>query len=161
MADDRTAATFRLERFYTGTVHGWGHLIDHRGRREHAMTATLRGEWDGTALTLDQRFVPDGAPMERRVWLIRPVDGGYVGTAPSIAGIANGTWVGHTLRWIYDMDAAAGAETWRVSCEEELTPQTDNVAVSRVRIVKFGLLIAEMQLILSRSKPLDAPEPEC
>ncbi|MGE0723987.1 MAG: DUF3833 family protein [Alphaproteobacteria bacterium] len=158
MTDPHATNKFKLEIFYSGMVHGWGHLIDHRGGRERAMTATVRGRWDGTALTLDQRYEPDGAPAERRIWLIRPDGDGYVGTAPSVVGTAAGRWEAGSLRWTYDMDVPAGSETWRVSCAEELTPQTDTVATSRIRIQKFGLLIAEMQLILSRARPID-PDP--
>jgi hypothetical protein len=63
------------------------------------------------------------------------------------------------VRWTYDMDVPAGTDTWRVACEEELSPQTDNVAACRIRIAKFGLLIAEMHLILSRASPLPGGAP--
>ncbi|MGE0718649.1 MAG: DUF3833 family protein [Alphaproteobacteria bacterium] len=149
---------FRLETFYAGLVHGWGHMIDHRGGGEQALSATLRGEWDGTVLTLDQRYEPDGGEAERRVWLIRPTETGYTGTASAVAGTAEARWDGETLRWAYRMDIAAGERSWRVECEEELTRQTANVALSHLRISKFGLLIAEIRLILSRARPIaDAP----
>ena len=77
-----------------------------------------------------------------------------------MVGAAEATRTAEGWRWAYDMDVPAGAETWRVACEEELATQTDNVAACRIRIAKFGLLIVEMQLILSRARPLavsDAP----
>ncbi|MCC7271206.1 MAG: DUF3833 family protein [Alphaproteobacteria bacterium] len=144
---------FRLETFYAGVLHGWGHMVDHRRGGERAMTATLRGDWDGAVLTLDQTWEPDGAPAERRIWRIRPTADGYTGTAPSVVGAATARWDGDTLRWSYQADITVAARTWRLTCEEELALQTDNVAVSQLRISKFGLLIAEVRLIVSRAKP--------
>lgn len=143
-----------MENFYAGLLHGWGHLVDHRGGGERRMTATLRGQWDGDVLTLDQTWEPEGAAAERRVWRIRPSPSGYSGTAADVVGTAEGRWKDGALRWTYLTDVAVGERTWRLSCEEELRPQTANVATVEVRIGKFGLLIAEIHMILSRSKPV-------
>ncbi len=146
---------FRMEVFYAGLLHGWGHLVDHRGGGERSMTATLHGEWDGELLTLDQSWMPEGAAAERRIWRIRPTAAGcYSGTAADVVGTADGRWADGALRWSYLTDVAVGEHAWRLSCEEELRPQTANVATVQVRISKFGLLIAEIHMILSRSKPV-------
>jgi len=143
----------RLEHFYDGLLHGWGHLVDHRGGGERRMTATFRGDWDGTVLTLDQSWEPEGSPPERRLWRIRPAGTGYVGTAADIVGQAEAKWEDGVLRWNYLADVAVGGQAWRLACEEAWQPQTANVATVEVRVTKFGLLIAEIHMILSREKP--------
>ena len=90
---------FRLESFYAGLLHGWGHLVDHRGGGERRMTARMHGEWSGGVLTLDQAWEPEGAPAERRVWRIRPAPGGYSGTAADVVGTAEARWQDGALRW--------------------------------------------------------------
>lgn len=148
---------FRMELFYQGLVHGWGHLVDRRGGSERPMTATLRGRWDGAVLTLDQEWRAAGAPAERRSWRIRPTADGYRGTAADIVGTAEGrrTTAGG-LRWTYLADIPVAGQAWRVACEEELVPQTANVATVAIRIAKFGLTIAEIDMVLSRAAPLSA-----
>lgn len=146
---------FRMETFYSGLLHGWGHLVDRRGGGERRMTATLDGRWDGEVLTLDQDWRTEGAPPERRLWRIRPTTHGYAGTAADIVGTAEARRTAEGgLRWTYQTDVAVGDQSWRLACEEELLPQTPNVATVTIRIGKFGLAIAEIHMILSRATPI-------
>lgn len=118
------------------------------------MTAVLRGDWDGQVLTLDQTWTAEGSPPERRLWRIRPTTNGYSGTAADIVGTAEATWVDGGLRWSYQTDVPVGETVWRLACEEELQPQTANVATVQVKIGKFGLAIAEIHMIVSRAAPV-------
>lgn len=145
---------FRMESFYSGLLYGWGHAVDRRSGRERGLTATLRGRWDGAVLTLDQDWRMDGAAPERRMWRIRPTAEGYSGIGSDVVGTAEARRTdGGGLLWRYLVDVPVGPRSWRLACEEELVPQTPNVATVAIRIAKFGLAIAEIDLILSRAAP--------
>lgn len=143
----------RIEEYFAGQTKAWGIFEDRFGGLRRQFVVNIQGEWNGTELILDEKFVYSDGEKDRRVWTIRKVDEhNYEGKAADVIGVAKGEAYGNALNWRYDMDLKVGKGTLRVHFNDWMFLQEDGVLVNRARVTKFGIEIGEVTLFFQKSK---------
>lgn len=141
----------RIERYFVGKTNAWGIFEDRFGTLRRQFTVEIEGKFHDGVLTLDENFLYSDGETERRVWTIRPGEGGsYEGKADGVVGIARGQAAGNALNWRYDFDLKVGDGTWRVAFNDWLYLQPGNVVINRAKVTRFGIEIGEITLFFSK-----------
>ncbi len=82
-----TEPKFVLEQYFEGKTKAWGIFEDRFGNLRREFVVDIDGTWDGTTLTLDERFDYADGEKDRRIWTIEKAeDGRYVGRADDVIG---------------------------------------------------------------------------
>ncbi len=98
-------------------------------------------------LILDEDFLYDDGETDKRVWVITNQgiqdDGSirYEGEATDVIGVASGQIAGNALNWVYDIDLEIGDSRLRVTFDDWIYQQDENVAINRAYVSKFGINI--------------------
>ena len=140
-----------LERYFDGTLDGWGMFQDRSGKVLRRFTVVIRASWAGDTGTLDEDFVWSDGERQKRVWTLRRLgDGRYSGTAGDVVGTASGEVSGNALRWRYTMAIPVDGETYHFQFDDWMFLIDDRVMLNRAVMSKFGLRVGEVTLSLSR-----------
>jgi Protein of unknown function (DUF3833) len=140
-----------LEDYFLGKTTAWGVVQDRNGTLTRQFKVDIDGKWDGSVLTLDERFdYADGA-KEQRIWSIRKTGpNSYEGTAGDVRGVARGLIQGNQLSWVYDVDLKIGDRTVLVTFDDRMWLQPDGVMINRAKIKKFGIVFGEATIVFQR-----------
>lgn len=137
-----------LEEYFSGTTRAWGLFEDRFGDVRRQFVVDIHGEWDGTTLTLDERFTYADGEVGRRVWRITKLaDNRYEGRADDVIGTATGIASGNALNWRYTMDLRSGDRTWKVDFNDWMFLQADGVTLNRARVTKWGIRVGDVTLV--------------
>lgn len=148
--DGRTPR-FVLEDYFSGETRAWGIVRDRFGNIRRQFTVEMTGEWDGSALTLDEYFVYDDGETDRRTWTVRKLDEHtYQGRAADVIGVASGKSYGNALNWSYTLALPIGGRTWHVDFDDWMLLQPDGVLINRADMSKFGIRLGEIVLFFSK-----------
>jgi Protein of unknown function (DUF3833) len=144
--------TFVLEDYFAGKTIAYGTFQDRNGKLIRQFKVDITGTWNGSTLTLDEKFdYADGA-KEQRVWTIKKISPGqYEGTAGDVRGVALGTVSGNQLAWVYDVDLKVGSRTVLVTFDDRMWLQPDGVLINRAKVKKFGIVFGEATIVFQRS----------
>ncbi len=151
-----TAPAFRPEAYFAGQTRAWGFFQDRFGTIRREFTVDITGTVDGDTLVLDEDFTYADGERATRVWTIRHIgDGVYEGTAADVVGTARGRAVGRAMNWVYEFDLPRGDSTLRVTMDDWMFLQDDEVMLNRTTVRKFGIKLGEV-VIFFRKLPKEA-----
>ncbi|MTJ80005.1 MAG: DUF3833 domain-containing protein [Telmatospirillum sp.] len=143
---------FVLEDYFAGRTKAWGLFQDRFGNVKRQFTVDISGDWNGERLVLNEHFLYSDGETDQRVWTIRKrPDGRYEGTAKDVIGAADGESAGNALNWGYVMDLKVGDGTLRVSFDDWMFLQPDDVVINRAKVKKWGIEIGEVTLFFKKS----------
>jgi hypothetical protein len=138
--------------YFSGTIQAWGLFEDRFGRVRRQFHVEIEGEIDKGALVLVENFLYDDGEQDQRVWRIdRDGPGSYIGRAADVVGYARGSEEGNKLNWRYDMDLRIGEKTLRVSFNDWMYLQTEDVLINRAKVRKFGLEVGSVSLFFKKN----------
>ncbi len=146
-----TGPEFVPEEYFVGHTKAWGFFQDRFGTVRREFVVDIQGYMDGDVLVLDEDFVYADGEIDNRVWRIRDLgDGRYEGEADDIIGKAIGERRGKALRWGYDFDLEVGERTWRVTFDDWMLLQDENVMINRTTVSKWGFTLGEVYIFFQR-----------
>lgn len=155
-----TSPEFRPEEFFLGRTTAWGFFQDRFGTVRRQFTVEIDGRMEDGVLILDEDFVYDDGETDNRVWrLTIGPDGTYTGTAADVVGEATGRAVGRAFQFKYIMDLPVGDSTWRVSVDDWMFQQSDDVMLNRSTFSKWGFELGQVFISFTRH-PAAAAEPD-
>ena len=142
-----------LEDYFNGQVRGWGMFHDRFGRVKRQFVVDIAGTWDGSTLTLDEKFRNSDGSAEGRVWRVRKLaDGRYEGQAGDVDGPASGVTAGQALQWSYHLMLKVDDSTWRVHMDDWMYLQPDGVLINRTVMSKWGFELGTLSLFLAKGR---------
>ena len=146
-----TGPEFVPEEYFLGQTKAWGFFQDRFGTVRREFVVDIHGYMDGDVLVLDEDFVYADGEIDKRIWRIRYLgDGRYEGEADDIIGTAQGERRGKAMRWGYDFDLAVGDRTWRVTFDDWMLLQDENVMINRTTVTKWGFTLGEVYIFFQR-----------
>ncbi len=148
-----TQPRFALEDYFAGRTTAWGMFVDRFGKVRSQFVVDIDGTWDGTTLTLDERFTYATGERDRRVWKITKQDANtYTGTAGDVIGVARGRSFGNALNWTYRMNLKVGDGTWKVQFDDWMFLQPQGVMLNRAVVSKWGIELGQVQLAFRKAE---------
>ena len=142
-----------LERYFSGTVDGWGMLQDRSGKVLRRFVVRIECKWDGATGTLDEDFTWSDGERERRVWTITKGDNGrYIGRAADVVGEAVGVAAGNALNWRYVLRLPEKQGGYQVNLDDWMVLVDADTLLNRAVISKFGLRFAEITIAFRKRK---------
>jgi hypothetical protein len=154
-----TTPVFQPESYFAGQTRAWGFFQDRFGTIRREFTVDITGTVDGDTLVLDEDFTYADGERAKRVWTIRRVgEGVYEGTAADVVGTARGRAVGRAMNWVYEFELPRGDSTLRVTMDDWMFLQDDEVMLNRTTVRKFGIKLGEV-VIFFRKLPGEAALP--
>lgn len=140
-----------LERYFSGTIDGWGMVQDRSGQVLRRFHVVIDARWDGDRGTLDEAFVWSDGERQRRVWTLRrQPDGTYIGTADDVVGEARGVLSGNALNWKYVLALPVDGRVWHVDFDDWMFLVDERVLLNRAVMSKFGVRLGEVTVSFSR-----------
>ena len=141
----------QMERFFDGTLEGWGMVQDRSGKVLRRFTVVIRAKWEADTGTLDEEFLWSDGERQRRVWTLRRLaDGRYAGTASDVVGEAQGQVAGNALHWRYVLAVPVDGTTWNLAFDDWMFLVDERVMLNRAVMSKFGFRVGEVTLSLAR-----------
>lgn len=136
-----------LERYFNGTVEGWGMVQDRSGKVLRRFYVHIEAKWTGNVGTLDEAFDWSDGKKEKRVWTVTRHDANtYSGTAGDVVGVARGTAAGNALQWRYMLRLPEEQGGWAVDIDDWMYLVDDATLLNRSTIEKFGIRFAEITI---------------
>ena len=142
-----------LERYFVGTVDGWGMVQDRSGKVLRRFYVKIDARWQGDIGTLDEAFDWSDGKKERRVWTVtRTGAGRYTGRAADVVGEATGVAAGNALQWRYGLKLPPEQGGWEVSLDDWMYLVDEDTMLNRSAITKFGIRFADITIAFRRRK---------
>ena len=157
--------TLALEQFFEGESVAYGIFEDRFGNLRRQFRVNLRGTVSGNRLVLDEQFLYEDGEKSQRVWtidkLVAEDDGTvrYQGQASDVEGRANGRVSGNGLNWRYDVALKVGGRKLEVHFDDWIYRQSEDVAINRAYVSKFGVEIGSVTIVFLRGKAAAAIGP--
>lgn len=146
-----TAPELKPEEYFAGQTKAWGIFEDRFGNLKREFLVDIKGEWDGTTLTLTEDFDYSDGEQEQRIWRITKTgDGLYEGRADDVVGIAKGVARGKALNWSYDLMLKVGDNTIKVRFDDWMFLQPGGVMINKAEVSKFGITIGTVTLFFAK-----------
>lgn len=145
-----------LEQFFEGRTSAYGVFEDRFGQLRRQFRVDIEGRTEGGKLILDEKFLYDDGEQARRIWTISREDSTedgltfYTGTADDITGTATGMAAGNVLSWSYDITLDMGGTELEVRFDDAIYQMTDELAINRAEISKWGVQIGTVTIIFLR-----------
>ncbi len=144
-----------LEDYFSGRTRAWGLFEDRSRAVRRQFVVDIDGSWDGTELTLDERFAYADGARERRVWRITKLgDHTYEGRADDVVGVATGVCHGNALNWRYCLRLTVHGRPIRLNFDDWMFLQADDVLINRAAVSKFGLTVGQVTIAFKK-QPAD------
>jgi hypothetical protein len=136
-----------LDRYFTGTVDGWGMVQDRSGKVLRRFYVRIDCTWEGNVGTLDESFDWSDGTKEKRIWKVtKHGDGRYTGTAGDVVGEAAGVAAGNALQWRYVLRLPPEQGGWNVDIDDWMYLIDERTLLNRSTINKFGIRFAEISI---------------
>ena len=154
-----------LEQFFDGDSVAFGIFEDRFGNLRRQFRVNLRGSVTGNRLVLDETFLYEDGEKAQRIWNIDnlgPGDDGtirYQGQASDVEGRANGSISGNGLNWSYDVALEIDGRELKVHFDDWLYKQSEDIAINRAYVSKFGVEIGSVTIVFLRGKAAAAVGP--
>ena len=150
--------TLALEKFFEGESVAFGIFEDRFGNLRRQFRVNLRGTVSGNRLVLDEQFLYEDGEKAQRVWTIDKLVSGddgtvrYQGQASDIEGRADGRVSGNGLNWRYDVALKMGGRELEVHFDDWIYRQSEDIAINRAYVSKFGVEIGSVTIVFLRGK---------
>jgi hypothetical protein len=142
--------------FFEGETIAYGIFEDRFGNLKRQFRVNIKGKTDNKTLTLDEDFLYDDGEKAKRIWTIEKQLNGndvtYVGKADDVEGKATGSISGNTLNWTYDIYLNIKGSNIKVHFNDWIYQQSDDLAINRAYVSKFGINIGSVTLVFLRGK---------
>jgi hypothetical protein len=134
-----------IEDYLSGNVKAWGILQNRSGKVTRQFSADLNGSWDGKNLILNEKFEWNDGEIQTRQWKIKKIDdNNYEGTADDVVGTAKGFSYGPAFKFEYVLLVPVKGKEIKISFDDWIFLQDENVAINRAKMTKFGFKVAEL-----------------
>ena len=157
--------TLALEQFFEGESVAFGIFEDRFGNLRRQFRVNLRGTVSGNRLVLDEQFLYEDGERAQRVWTIDKFDSvengtvRYEGQASDVEGRAKGRVSGNGLNWRYDVALKMGGRELEVHFDDWIYRQSEDIAINRAYVSKFGVEIGSVTIVFLRGKAAAAIGP--
>lgn len=143
--------------FFEGETIAYGIFEDRFGNLKRQFRVNISGTVDNQLLTLDEKFLYDDGEQAIRIWKIKKIIDNkqkisYEGQADDVEGKANGSAVGNTLNWSYDIFLNIKGSNIKVHFNDWIYKQSEDLAINRAYVSKFGVNIGSVTLVFLRGK---------
>ena len=137
-----------IEQYLSGNVKAWGVLQNRSGKVMRQFSADLNGTWDGNQLTLDEKFNWSDGEVQKRQWKINKLDEhNYEGKASDVVGTAKGYSYGPAFKFEYVLLVPVKGKQIKITFDDWIFKQDDNIAINRATMTKFGFKVAELTVV--------------
>ena len=145
--------------FFEGNTVAYGIFEDRFGNLKRQFRVNISGTIIDDKLTLDEDFLYDDGEKDKRIWKIKKITEEdkitYEGQAEDIEGIATGSISGNTLNWSYDIYLNIKGSNIKVHFNDWIYKQSENLAINRAYVSKFGINIGSVTLVFLRGQVAD------
>jgi hypothetical protein len=142
--------------FFEGNTVAYGIFEDRFGNLKRQFRVNISGTIIDDKLTLDEDFLYDDGEKDKRVWKIKKITEEdkitYEGQAEDIEGTATGSISGNTLNWSYDIYLNIKGSNIKVHFNDWIYKQSENLAINRAYVSKFGINIGSVTLVFLRGQ---------
>ena len=140
-----------IEDFLSGEVKAWGILQNRSGKVIRQFSADLNGSWNGKQLILDEKFNWSDGEIQTRQWKINKIDEhNYEGTAGDVVGVAKGYSYGPAFKFEYVLLVPVKGKEMKITFDDWIFKQDNNVAINRATMKKFGFKVAELTVMFKK-----------
>lgn len=144
---DGETPEFILEDYFLGKTRGYGLFENRAGKVQARFMVDIIGRFEGDDFLLEEDFTYSDGKKEYFTWRIKKLaDGHYEGAREGIVGVAVGRANGNALNWTYKLDLPRGDSTIRLSFDDWMILQQDDILLNRARVTKFGLHVGSVTL---------------
>ena len=145
--------------FFEGNTVAYGIFEDRFGNLKRQFRVNISGTIVEETLTLDEDFLYDDGEKDKRIWKIKKITEKdkitYEGQAEDIEGTATGSISGNTLNWSYDIYLNIKGSNIKVHFNDWIYKQSENLAINRAYVSKFGINIGSVTLVFLRGQVAD------
>ena len=142
--------------FFEGKTIAYGIFEDRFGNLKRQFRVNITGKIENNTLTLDEDFLYDDGEQANRIWKIKKITDQnkviYQGQADDIEGEASGSISGNTLNWSYDIYLNIKGSNIKVHFNDWIYKQSEDLAINRAYVSKFGINIGSVTLVFLRGK---------
>ena len=143
--------------FFEGETIAYGIFEDRFGNLKRQFRVNINGKIDNQILTLDEDFLYDDGEQAKRIWKIeKKIDNNqkiiYEGQADDVEGKASGLISGNALNWSYDIYLNIKGSDIKVHFNDWIYKQSEDLAINRAYVSKFGINIGSVTLVFLRGK---------
>ena len=142
--------------FFKGKTVAYGIFEDRFGNLKRQFRVNITGKIENNTLTLDEDFLYDDGEQANRIWKIKKITDKnkviYQGQADDIEGKASGSVSGNTLNWSYDIYLNIKGSNIKVHFNDWIYKQSEDLAINRAYVSKFGINIGSVTLVFLRGK---------
>ena len=143
--------------FFQGDTIAYGIFEDRFGNLKRQFRVNIKGSVDKEQLTLDEEFLYDDGEQAKRIWKIKKIIDDkknivYSGQADDVEGNASGSISGNALNWSYDIFLNIKGSNVKVHFNDWIYQQSDEIAINRAYVSKFGVNIGSVTLVFLRGK---------
>jgi hypothetical protein len=141
----------------TGTVDGYGVIIDRFGSVKSQFHAHEEGRWDPAtrSVTLVEHITylqgSSDPPTDRTWHFVENEPGHWTGTAADVIGVAVGEQQGNAWHLVFHQDLPVGGHQIEVLVDDWRWREADNVAIDSSTISKAGFTLATAQIAFVKS----------
>ena len=146
--------------FFEGDTIAYGIFEDRFGNLKRQFRVNIKGKVKNQILTLDEDFLYDDGEQAKRIWKIeKKIDNAqnitYEGQAEDVEGKAFGSISGNTLNWSYDIYLNIKGSNIKVHFNDWIYKQSEDLAINRAYVSKFGINIGSVTLVFLRGNTSD------
>tara|TARA_B100000530_G_scaffold274285_1_gene187114 strand:+ start:1003 stop:1518 length:516 start_codon:yes stop_codon:yes gene_type:complete len=146
--------------FFEGDTIAYGIFEDRFGNLKRQFRVNINGKVKNQILTLDEDFLYDDGEQAKRIWKIeKKIDNAqnitYEGQAEDVEGKAFGSISGNTLNWSYDIYLNIKGRNIKVHFNDWIYKQSEDLAINRAYVSKFGINIGSVTLVFLRGNTFD------
>ena len=146
--------------FFEGDTIAYGIFEDRFGNLKRQFRVNINGKVKNQILTLDENFLYDDGEQAKRIWKIeKKIDNAqnitYEGQAEDVEGKAFGSISGNTLNWSYDIYLNIKGSNIKVHFNDWIYKQSEDLAINRAYVSKFGINIGSVTLVFLRGDTSD------
>lgn len=145
--------TLKVEDYFQGETKAWGIFQDRFGQVRRRFTVDIVGTWDeeNAQLKLIEDFIYDDGQTEQRIWVITKTgDNKYEGYADGVVGIATGESEGNAFNFRYKFDLPMNGKTLRVSFDDWMYLQDNNILFNKATIKKLGITLGDVYIFFDK-----------
>lgn len=140
--------SFVFERFFEGSVKGWGYFEDRFRKVRSRFDIDMTGRWLDEVFVMDEVLKLDNGQVQERRWRVYPLGGQrYRAQVDDVVGVATGEAIENGVKWAYRIKVPVGGRSLVLAFDDRMHADETgrsvlNVAVAKKWGVTVGRLVA-------------------